>query len=967
MNLKDTINLPKTPFKMKANLPQKEPQALDWWSKINVYRKIREAHAGRPTFVLHDGPPYANGNIHLGQALNKTLKDFVVKSRSMMGFDARYVPGWDCHGLPIEHRVDVELGEKIVEMNPLQIRGRCRRYAEKFIDVQRKEFKRLGVFWDWTLDAEEEKADAPSRKAIYRTIDHSYEAEIVRQMGRFFTNGSIYHGVKPVHWCWSCKTALAEAEVEYADRSDPSIYVRMPLTGAGSRVPELHGRKVALVIWTTTPWTLPANLAVTLHPTFDYVAIDRGDEAWIVAEGLLPTLAENLGWGSPAVLARFKGEQLAGEGVTIERPYLAPAGAAAEPGVVILGEHVTLEAGTGCVHTAPGHGADDFNVGTRYDLDVFNPVDDEGRFDARKVGQDWLAGEFVLDANKAIVEDLEQRGLLVKHEDYAHSYPHCWRCKNPVLFRSTPQWFVSMDAAGLRRKALEQIGKTAWTPSFGEARIAQMIETRPDWCISRQRTWGVPVPAVVCGECFDEHHDAVVRDEAFFDHLAAVFAAEGSNAWFGAPNEKGGHRPYASAQERRERLIPASVRCPQCGKHETLEFHEHIVDVWFESGASHGAVLGHHDGLPWPADLYLEGHDQYRGWFHSSLLVAANDRDVAPYRGVVTHGFTVDADGKKMSKSLGNYVSPLDLAAERGAEILRLWVSMIDFLEDMRVSDETLVRNAETYRKIRNTFRYMLGNLHGFDPATDRVAYADMEEIDRWAIEKLEQLRQRMVGAYDRYQYHLVYHGVHHFTAVTLSSFYFDILKDRLYTAPTRSRERRSAQTALWMLADGLCRLVAPILCFTAEEIWQAMRPLAGEEPWQDNSVHAAMFPDAVVEQPDTALLERWERLGEIREDVNKALEAARDAKAIGTPLEARITISGPQDTLDFLRSFGEGLHFLFLTSGVEFGAACDEITVDVARAPGDKCERCWHYTADVGSDEAWPTVCARCSAHVHA
>ena len=883
----------------------------------------------------------------------------------MMGFDARYVPGWDCHGLPIEHKVDAELGEKKLGMDPLYVRARCRKYAEKFIGIQRKEFRRLGVLWDWSTDKSEEKSDAPSRTAIYRTIDRTYEAEIVRQMGRFFTRGAIYHGVKPVHWCWSCKTALAEAETEYKDRVDPSIYVKLPLKGAGARVPELEGRNVSVVIWTTTPWTLPANLAVTLGPDFDYVAIEQGDELWIVAEGLLAAFAEACDLGKPTIVARFKGSALADESVAVERPYLAPEGAAAGDGRLILGDHVTLEAGTGCVHTAPGHGADDFIVGQKYGLEVFNPVDDEGRFKANRVTFDAIAGEFVHDANKTIIEDLRERGWLVQATDYEHSYPHCWRCKNALLFRSTPQWFVSMDATGLREQALKQIHATTWTPSFGEQRIAQMIETRPDWCISRQRTWGVPVPAVVCTSCSEDFDDAFVRDQALFDHVASLFAEEGSDAWYGAPKEGGGHRPYESPEERRDRLVPQEIVCPRCNKHDDLAPNDHIVDVWFESGASHGAVLGRQDGLPWPADLYLEGHDQYRGWFHSSLLVAANDKDLAPYRGVVTHGFTLDGDGFKMSKSIGNVVSPLDIASKRGAEILRLWVSMIDFLDDMRLSDETLTRNAEMYRKLRNTFRYLLGNLSGFDPQKHAVDESELAEIDRWALHSLEQLRQKLFTAYENYQYHLVYHGLHQFATVTLSSFYLDILKDRLYTSPRDSAERRSAQTAMWQIATGLCRLMAPILCFTAEEIWQELEKLSGREGWTDRSVHAETFDQPFVAQLDDALLARWERLGTIREEANKALEEARAAKTIGTSLEASITLhTGDADTRAFLESFGDDLRFLLIVSEIKFGDG-GELKVDVQRADGEKCERCWHYTTDVGQSADWPGVCGRCADNI--
>ena len=987
VDLKSTIQLPKTDFPMKANLPRREPEILDWWDKIDIYRRIREARRGASPYVLHDGPPYANGHIHLGQALNKILKDIVVKSRSMMGRDAMYVPGWDCHGLPIEHRVDKELGASRGELSSLEVRARCRAYAEEFIDIQRKEFRRIGVLWDRTLDRVEEAERRPSRRAIYRTLDHTYEAEIVRQLGRFFVDGTVYHGVKPVHWCTSCRTALAEAEVEYIDRTDPSIYVQFPVRGLEARVPALAARKVSLLTWTTTPWTLPANLAIALNPALDYVAVDGvpgHDEALILAEGLLPDVREALGWGELRVVARFRGAELVGEGedwigrrAPVERPYRAPEGAAAGDGVLILGDHVTLEAGTGCVHTAPGHGADDFNVGKRYDLDVFNPVADDGTFDPGKVGQDWLAGRFVLEANAAIVDDLDRRGLLLHSEPYLHSYPHCWRCKNPVLFRSTPQWFVSMDAGDLRRKALEQVHATDWIPASGEERIAQMIETRPDWCISRQRSWGVPIPAVVCASCFEQDPGAFVNDPRFFEHLEALFLKEGSNAWFGKPAPEGDdgvkHVPYDSAVERRERLVPKEVTCPRCGRQDGLELHDHIVDVWFESGVSHSAVLGHDPGLPWPADLYLEGHDQYRGWFHSSLLVAANDRGQAPYRQVVTHGFSVDHEGRKMSKSVGNVISPLEVTDRRGAEILRMWVTMIDFLQDIRFSDETLDRNAEAYRKIRNTFRYLLGNLKGFDAERDLVPYDEMPEIDQWALHRLEQLRTKLCDAYSAHQYHVVYHGLHNFCAVTLSSFYLDIIKDRLYTLPRRHPARRSAQTVLHRMAHDLCRLMAPVLCFTAEEVWQHLQALAGQLPWTEQTVHAATFPEP-LDLPQAKTLERWDRLIRIRDEVNKPLESARRDKQIGTSLGARVVIQADDETVEFLRSFGEDLRFLFIVSAVDFGTvgdgayrseAIESLAVEVCEAPGSKCSRCWNYTTDVGADADWPEVCARCAAHV--
>jgi isoleucyl-tRNA synthetase len=961
IELKTTVHLPTTDFPMKADLPKREPTILDWWDRIDVYGLIRTARQGRRTYVMHDGPPYANNSIHLGQGLNKILKDFVVKAHSMMGFDAPYVPGWDCHGLPIEHRVDKELGPKKTGMTPLEVRALCRAYAEKFIAVQKAEFRRLGVLWDRATDAKEEAENAPSRRAIYRTIDRTYEAEIIRHLGVFFAKGSVYYGEKPVHWCFSCKTALAEAEVEYEDRTDPSVYVKMPIRGLDGRVPALKGKNVFVVIWTTTPWTLPANLAVALHPDLPYVAVEVGSDVLIVAEGLLASVSALLGWEKPKVIATISGKALVGEGsewigdlAPIERPYPTVSGPASGPGVLVLGTHVTLEAGTGCVHTAPGHGTDDFRVGSQYGLPTFNPVGDDGTFIPDKVGPEWLKGAHVLKANDLIVKDLTARGWLLRHDPYPHSYPHCWRCHNPVLFRATPQWFIAMEANGLRERAVAAIHEGSWLPAFGEQRIAQMIETRPDWCISRQRTWGVPIPAVVCTACLPDHPDAYLREPAFFAHVEQLVLASGSDTWFPASGE--------SPRQRIDRLVPATVSCPQCGKRDHLAIHDHIVDVWFESGVSHSAVLGREPRLPWPADLYLEGHDQYRGWFHSSLLVAVNDRGRAPYKGVVTHGFTMDGEGKKMSKSLGNVISPLDVADKRGAEILRLWVSMIDFLEDMRLSPEIIDRNAEAYRKIRNTFRYLLGNLAGFDPVADAVPPSEMEEIDRWALQQLESLRARIVAGYEGHQYHVVYHALNAFVTVTLSSFYLDVLKDRLYTSPRASTARRSAQTVLWRMASEIARLAAPILCFTSEEIWQELEALQGRPRWASSSVHAQVFAEPSGLSFDPALAERWDKLAVIRELVMKALEAARDAKTIRASLEAQVAISGPEETLAFLRSFGDELRFLFITSGVTFGAEAPEVTITVLPAAGTKCQRCWNFTQDVGADGEFPGACARCA-----
>ncbi|MBI4161649.1 MAG: isoleucine--tRNA ligase [Acidobacteria bacterium] len=964
-SLKDTLNLPRTNFGMKADLSRREPETLRWWEEIGLYGKIRTARRGRPRFLLHDGPPYANGHIHLGQALNKILKDVVVKSRTMMGYDAPFVPGWDCHGQPIEHQVELQGGsERIRSLPRLEVRDRCREYAERFIAIQAEEFHRLGVLWDWKGGA----------GAIYRTLDPEYEAEIIRQLGRFFSRGSVYFGEKPVHWCTTCRTALAEAEVEYRDHDSPSIWVKFPVPGLEKALPELapFAGRTALVIWTTTPWTLPANRAVALHPDFVYAAVRAGDEIFLVAERLIEATGRHCpALRSATVVTTFRGAALVGPGcgaawkgaaIHPEPPY--PGGT---PSVLVLGEHVTLEQGTGLVHTAPGHGMEDFYTGEKYSLETFNPVGDDGAFLPDRVGPHrFLAGLSVWDANPKIVEDLNRRGLLLGVEAIVHSYPHCWRSKDPVLFRATPQWFIGMDRNDLRSTALRELRRARWIPAFGADRIAQMVESRPDWCISRQRTWGVPIPAAVCRHCFPANPEAFLRDPRFFDRVAELVCHEGSDAWFGHRDAAGKMVPYRDRREVLERVLPEGVACPGCGRADGLEPYDAIVDVWFESGVSHAAVLPA-EGERGPADLYLEGHDQYRGWFHSSLLVGVNDREQAPYRTVLTHGFTLDGEGRKMSKSLGNVISPQEVIRDRGAEILRLWVSMTDYLDDMRLSEEILTRNVEAYRKIRNTCRFLLGNLYDFRPDRDGVPSGELEEIDRWALLQLGRLCRRILQGYESYELHSVYHALHHFCSVTLSSVYLDILKDRLYTSSPAGPPRRSAQTALFRIADHLSRLMAPILCFTAEEIWQELATLRPGPV----SVHLAEFPRAEDLPDDAGLAERWDRLLGVREEVQRALERARAEKVLGNSLEARVIIAAGGPLARLLADCRGFLPTLFIVSQVDLktepgpgrpGETGPAVEIAVRRAEGRKCERCWNYSTDVGAMREFPGICGRCA-----
>ncbi|HXH28349.1 MAG TPA: isoleucine--tRNA ligase [Candidatus Polarisedimenticolia bacterium] len=927
-DIKTTVNLPKTSFPMKADLPRREPRMIEAWDRLGIYDAIRKARAGRPRFVLHDGPPYANGHIHLGQTLNKVLKDIVVKSRTMLGFDAPYVPGWDCHGLPIEHQVDKDLGPRKASMTPLQVRAACRTYAERFIGVQREEFRRLGVFGEWG--------------APYLTLEPAYEATIVEQIGRFVTHGNIYRDKRSVHWCPQCATALAEAEVEYEDHVSPSIYVRFPWEGAEvqSRVPALGGRTPSILIWTTTPWTLPANVAIAFHPDLDYQLIDVGDEVLLIAADLAPAVLALKGLKTRAILATLRGRDLEGLG-TARSPYPFATGGASR---LVLADYVTRDTGTGAVHTAPGHGLEDFLTGRKYGLPIVSPVDERGRF---VEGTGAFSGHRVFDANAEIVADLETRGLLYHAQTLTHSYPHCWRCKKPILFRATEQWWIALDHNDLRRRALESIRKVRWIPPSGSLRIGGMIETRPDWCISRQRVWGVPLPFAFCDACGTE-----VVDAGLVARTAELFRARGSDAWF--------------VPEEFERLVEGT-RCPRCDG-GALRPGQEIVDVWFESGVSYLALLRQRDGYPWPSDLYLEGSDQHRGWFHSSLLVAVNDRDEAPYRAVLTHGFTLDGAGRKMSKSLGNVISPQEVIARHGGDVLRLWVATINFLEDMRLSEEILTRNAEAYRKIRNTCRFLLGNLHDFEPARDARPLESLEEIDRFILHRLNDLVTRVRDAYEAYEFHIATQAVHRFSTVTLSALYLDILKDRLYTDRPDGPARRSAQTAMRLVLEALTRLMAPVLCFTAEEVWQSLHGRPGET--LTSTVHTETFPDPVPLPPDEGLVARWERLLAVRDEVLKAIETVRTAGVLGNSLEAKVILEAPGELSALLGGYRDMLRYLFIVSAVDLGAVAEPahasatipgLKVGVERAPGRKCERCWNLAPEVGRDDEYPTLCQRC------
>ncbi len=934
LELKSTLNLPKTDFPMKANLPKNEPKMLDRWENMHLYDRIREAHKGQPIYVLHDGPPYANGPIHLGTALNKTLKDFVVKSRNMSGFDAPYVPGWDCHGLPIEIKVDDQLGRKKLGMDPLAVREECRKYATKYLDLQRSQFIRLGGLGRW--------------ERPYSTMDPQYESVILETFYKCYEQGLVYKGLKSVYWCIHDKTALAEAEVEYEMHTSPSIWVRYALTSDPAKIDaKLAGKKAATIIWTTTPWTLPASMAVTFAPDAEYVALDTGEWVYIVAKALAQQTIEKCNLGEAKEIASFPGAKLSppGEPTNFAHPFLD------RTVLGVLGDYVTMDTGTGAVHTAPAHGADDFNTGVRYGIPIHSDVDESGIL---RNGLPEYEGLQVFKANAAIIELLRNRGVLLGLEKIEHSYPHCWRCHNPIIFRATEQWFIAMDepmpsGSNLRTRSLREINKVKWDPAWGAERITNMVLGRPDWCISRQRVWGVPIAMFQCTDCKE-----FLNDHAVNRSVVELFSREGADSWY----------RYSP-----EQLLPAGTKCSKCGS-TNFRKEMDIVDVWFESGSSHAAVLGREPGLPWPADLYLEGGDQHRGWFQSSLLCGVATRGEAPYRTCATVGWVLDPQGRAQSKSLGNVVDPVEIADKLGAEIIRLWVASVDFREDVMSSDELMQRIADSYRKIRNTFRYILGNLEGFDPARDVVPFAEMHPLDQYILLQAAEVSRDVRSHYDSFTFHRLYQRLKDFCIVDLSAIYFDVLKDRLYTSAPRSPARRSAQTALWRLGEALVRLLAPVMSFTADEVWGFL-PASG----RSESVHLDHFPapeDLTGELPagfDVAASESdWQTLLSVRDEALKSLEAARAEKRIGSGLEAQIHLAAPNSIYPVLERYRDQLRYLFIVSDVvlEKGLASNGdagLMITISKAPGQKCERCWNYSTHVGEDPNYPTVCERCSA----
>jgi len=929
MDYKATLNLPTTDFPMKGNLSQREPEQLKAWKEKALYRKIREIFQGRPRFILHDGPPYANGEIHIGHAVNKVLKDIIVKSKGLSGFDAPYVPGWDCHGLPIELMVEKKIGKAGVQVDPTEFRHACRQYAAEQVDVQREEFIRLGVFGDW--------------QNPYLTMDFKFEADIIRSLGQICANGHLTKGAKPVHWCTDCGSALAEAEVEYENKRSLAIDVRFRVVDELATLQRCHTAEghlgngpLSVVIWTTTPWTLPANQAVALNPELDYAVVqsEESGERLLLAEALMKDTMVRIGVENYRVVAYCKGSAL--EGLLLRHPFLN------REVPIILGDHVTLEAGTGAVHTAPGHGQEDYVVGLKYDLKVDNPVGDDGVF---LPDTQFFAGQHVLTANPQVVEVLKDHGALLHVESIEHSYPHCWRHKTPVIFRATPQWFISMDKNGLRAKTLQEIKQVQWIPDWGQARIEGMVDNRPDWCVSRQRNWGVPIALFVHKLTGEIHPDTL----NLIEKVALRVEEHGINAWFD--------------------LEPKELLGSDADQYSKMS---DTLDVWFDSGVTHACVLNRRDELGFPADLYLEGSDQHRGWFQSSLLSSVAMNGIAPYRTVMTHGFTVDALGKKMSKSKGNVVSPQKVVRNLGADVLRLWVAATDYRAEMSVSDEILKRTADVYRRLRNTARYLLANLNGFEPTKDLVPAEQLLPLDRWAVDRAWQLQQEVINAYETYQFHLVYQKVHHFCSVDMGSFYLDVTKDRQYTSKADSLARRSAQTAMYHIAAALTRWLAPILSFTSDEIW---RFLPGEKPESVflSTWYEGLFP---LNEHSTINREFWNFVLLVREAVSKELEVLRIRNEIGSSLDAEVELYCSPDVFDRLSLLEDELRFVLITSYAtvlpESQEHADKLPtelegLELRLKPSDnsKCVRCWHHRADVGINADHPELCGRCVENV--
>lgn len=910
---------------MRAGLPEREPEFLKYWEENKIYEKKQELHAGRKKFVLHDGPPYANGKIHMGTALNKILKDIIMKYKYAQGFDTPYVPGWDTHGMPIEHAAIKNLGLNRHELDTLVLRKECHDYALKWIDEQRTDFKRLGVLGDW---------DHP-----YITMTHDYEAVQIHVFGEMAKKGYIYKGKKAVYWCPHCETALAEAEIEYGEEKSPAIFVKMPLVKDNGMLPEAaQGKPAYIVIWTTTPWTMPANVAIALHPDFEYAWVECEGEILFMAKEMLEAVGKVCKKDLSNIIGTCKGKDM--EYAECRHPFET----IDRKSLVVLADYVTLEAGTGCVHTAPGHGADDFETGVRYNLPIICPVDGSGKLTA-EAGADF-AGMFVFDANVPIIKYLAGLNRLFGKENIRHQYAHCWRCKNPIIYRATEQWFASVD--GFREEALNAIANDVqWIPSWGEARIHNMVADRHDWCISRQRVWGVPIPIFYCEDC-NEH---LVNDDTI-NAVADLFAKEGSDAWWAH-----------SAEE----ILPQGTKCTKCGGTHFRKESD-IMDVWFDSGSSHAAVCKTRPELAWPADMYLEGSDQHRGWFQSSLLTSVATEGKAPYRAVLTHGYVVDGEGRKMSKSVGNTVAPQEVIAQYGADIIRLWAASSDYKADIRISKEILKQLSEVYRKIRNTIRYILGNTNDFNYETDKVEFKDMLELDRWALMHMQLLKKEVSAAYESYDFHVLYHAIHNFCSVEMSSYYLDILKDRLYAYKADSFERRSAQTAMYEIMLDLVVMIAPVLSFTMEEVWQFMKKPAS----MPESVFMMPWPECKEEYIDEALESKWDNFIEIRSEITRVLEGARRAKTIGHSLDAKVELHATGEALAILRSVEGDLATLLIVSqaklveglagGVE-ATGREDLKVTVQAAEGEKCERCWIYSDTVGKDAEHPTVCARCAA----